>query len=209
MGLARGQSAGKSRGRKSRRSILQFHCDTKLEHLRGSAASQPCPAARDVSDYGRIARRGKPAAVAAAGAGVWGKFAVLAGGSGGIVRIGQGGAAMNLSIRDKRAIKIGGGGLAAVAVLAFIVIPICRAGTRTARPYSRLRGRRSKSKSAQMDQLLHQQARLKKQYGSAATHPVVSDAQKAHRNLYEATQDVLKASGLQVTAYEPQRPRRP
>jgi hypothetical protein len=59
-----------------------------------------------------------------------------------------------------------------------------------------------------MAQVLQQQARLKRQFGAAATQPVAADEPTAQRNLYEAAQDVLKAGGLQVTGYEPQRPRR-
>jgi hypothetical protein len=114
---------------------------------------------------------------------------------------------MNLSPRDRRALLIGAVGLAAVALVAFALIPMAR-GWSDAREQIRQSRQVIERQSAQMAQVLEQQSRLKRQFGSAATQPVAADEPTAQRNLYETAQSVLKSGGLNVTGYEPQRPRR-
>jgi len=114
---------------------------------------------------------------------------------------------MNLSPRDRRAIVLGAGVLAAVLVVKCAVIPWIDSWTSAREDIgsanaelARLRGR--------ILHVLTQRKHLEELYGRAASKPP-EDLKTAKLNLLAAAQDILKSSGFQATGgYMPQ-PGRP
>ena len=113
---------------------------------------------------------------------------------------------MNLSSRDRRALVVGGVGLAAMLVMRFALIPWIDAWMdhRAELVVGRERVDRV---ARQLRSVLRRRKRLAKAYGPAANLPP-QDVEAAGLSLPKAALGVLNSNGFGTTEYLPQRPKR-
>lgn len=111
---------------------------------------------------------------------------------------------MNLTDRDRRAITLGGIGLGALLVI-FLVVLFVDSWTAARQEVSNHHEQLERT-NRKLQRFLSQRSRLTKRFGVNITKPL-SDISAAKVNLFDAAQEVFKASGIKITVYRPQRSR--
>ena len=109
---------------------------------------------------------------------------------------------MTFSTRDRRAILIGAVALLIILTARLLVMPWIDSWLE-AREQMAQTSTQLNDVQRQVRRVLWQRQRLEERYGPAVKEPL-HDRQTAQLNLFKAVQDVFKAGGVKLSAYQPQ-----
>ena len=112
---------------------------------------------------------------------------------------------MKLTPRDRRAFVLGAAGLAAIALVSYVVLPMAERWQLARAQIEDGRARRTRLQS-DLGVLLRQRERLVEAYGPAAGRPL-EGAEQTRIAFLKAVQDLLRNAGLQEPNLQPQAPR--
>ena len=113
---------------------------------------------------------------------------------------------MTMTPRDRRALILGAGVLAAIFGFNFVLMPLLDSWS-TAREQADEAGGQLDQIESRLRRVVGQRRRLARIYGPAVNAPL-QDAETAQANLFKVAQDVLKAGGFKdpVYQFQPARP---
>ena len=113
---------------------------------------------------------------------------------------------MTLSVRDRRAIILGGLALLIILVGHFALIPWINSWTGARAQITEARKELADVQLG-LSSILGQRRRLEQAYGPAVNGPLALDAQTARLDLFEAVRETFAAAGFKPSEYRRQRPR--